>query len=192
LRQFHFATSAEPAPLDVYDKRRQAETNLIEFENLGFTSKLCGAIRDALDADLGKLVNLPLDKAMVHGDFSVDNVLKDGDRYIVLDISGKYRNSVYHDIATFLNSLSLIRLSSPLSIISLRRCVDAFLKGYFGNEPFDLRPLLFLRITGLISSSIVIARRQQHRPLVTIWIRYFISHAIRQLLRQQRNMASNP
>ena len=190
LRRFHLTTRLDPASLDAVKKLKSAQTNLAELEKRGLPETLCHEILAALRYDACKLTDIRLEKAMVHGDFTVDNVLKNQDRCFVLDITGKDHNSIYHDLATFLNSLLLIGLSSPISLPVFGRCGESFLAGYFDNRSPDRTPLLFLQLTGLTNTVLQILTRQSHRPIIKLWACRFAAYLFRRLLLQREVNAS--
>lgn len=178
LRHFHDATWLQPGRLDVAEKLRHAQASLAGFAALGFPAELCRQISTSLETRARSLSDIDMAMATVHGDFTVDNVLLDGARITALDISGKDRNAIYHDVATFLNSLCLIRMSWPVSRSLVKNCGHAFLAGYFNGEESALGALAFLRLTGLISSALEILGRRWRQPLARLWVRRFFIHQL--------------
>ena len=115
---------------------------------------------DDLQADGDRLRSRPLPMSRVHGDFTIDNLLVDGSRVAGLDLWAVDTNAIYHDLATFLNSLVLLRLTRPLSWIPLSRLRSAFLRGYFASEPWDEEALTFLQRIGLVAVALALRRRR--------------------------------
>jgi len=186
LRRFHDATALPPRPLDAGDKLRGLESNLRRLEEYGISPYLCRLLKTSAEVLGEHLSTMDLKTASVHGDFTVDNVLADGARIIALDLGGRDRNAVYHDIASYLNSLALIRLSWPVSRSLLGRARDAFLGGYFGHESHDVAAVDFLRTTGLASVALEILGRRRGQPLAAWWARRFFERRFRELVAGQR------
>ena len=96
----------------------------------------------------------------VHGDFTIDNVLFYGSRVTGLDVLGVHTNVIYNDIASFLNSLMLLRLTRPLRRSYLSRLRSAVLRGYFGDEPWDELAVTFLQRAGLVDVALEVLTRR--------------------------------
>ncbi len=88
-------------------------------------------------------------------------MLLDGPRVTVLDLLAAHRSAVHHDIASFLNSLTLIRLTRPMPSAALRRLRRAFLGDYFGEEEPDATATAFLEGSGLIAAGLEIVGRRR-------------------------------
>jgi hypothetical protein len=102
--------------------------------------------------------------ARVHGDFTIDNVLLDGPRVTGLDVWSVHTNAIYHDIASFLNSIELLRLTRLLSSTFLSHLRSAFLDGYFAGEQWDELALTFLQRVGLVDVALEIYGRRPSFP----------------------------
>jgi hypothetical protein len=126
-----------------------------------------------LQADGEELRSRRLAVSRVHGDFTIDNLLVDGTRVAGLDVWAVDTNAIYHDMATFLNSLVLLRLTRSLSWHVLSRLRLAFLRGYFASEPWDEAALTFLQRIGLVDVALAIRRR---RP--SLFARALLSHVM--------------
>lgn len=183
LRYFHTATQDSPGRLDVKAKKTQAEITLAKLAGWGLPGKRRRQSEAFLDAVAHELSQNDLPAALVHGDFTVDNVIAAGARITALDLSGRDRNAIYHDLATFVNSLWLMRLSMPLPGLLIDRCATAFLKGYFGGERPCRLALDFLRVTGLASSAFEIIGRRQDQPISQYWVRRFLNRQLGSLVR---------
>jgi Ser/Thr protein kinase RdoA (MazF antagonist) len=120
----------------------------------------------------------------VHGDFTIDNLLLDADRIAGLDMWAVDTNAIYHDMATFLNSLILLRLTRPMSWAVLSQLRSAFLRGYFGSDPWDDQALTFLQRIGFVDVTLSIRRR---RP--SAFARALLTHLI---VPAMRRLAAGP
>ena len=185
LRKFHAATSLPPGRLHLDGKLESLRANLDLLQTFGFSVDLCRQVATCLNSLAKDIRNLELGMASVHGDFTVDNVLFDGKRIITIDLGGRDRNAVYHDIATFLNSLALIGLTWPLRRRSLvERCSRGFLWGYFGAADFSRSAVSFLRLAGLVSVVLeILERRSDQLLLVRWWIRPYLDRLCRQMIK---------
>jgi tRNA A-37 threonylcarbamoyl transferase component Bud32 len=126
LSHLHVATSIVPGKLNVEEKLVHATANLAKLESMGFSSELCRQCADFLNRQADRVALAETKMALVHGDFTVDNVMVDGDRIVALDLTGRDHNAIEHDLATFLNSLRLLRMTMPTPRALLDRCGDAF------------------------------------------------------------------
>ena len=182
LRKFHAATALPSGPLDVDNKLKSLRANLGLLEVSGFSVDLCRRLEAVLDSLAKNIRDIDLDMAAVHGDFTMDNVLFDGKRIIAIDLGGKDKNAIYHDIATFLNSLSLIGLTWPASRRLLDRSGQRFLSGYFGAHEHRDEAVNFLRLVGLVSVALEILDRRKNGILVRWWIRPYLNRMFLELI----------
>jgi hypothetical protein len=183
LRKFHDATVLSPGPLDVDNKLESLRANRRLLRGAGFSLELCGKLETVLDSLAKDVRNLDLAVASVHGDFTVDNVLFDGERIIAIDLGGKDRNAIYHDIATFLNSLGLIGLTWPVRRSVIEHSSQRFLAGYFGADDYCGDAIKFLRLSGLASVALEILGRRKDSLLVRWWIRPYLERLFRETIK---------
>ncbi len=182
LRRFHHATREASGRLDVEAKQDQAMVNVLTLESQGFTAGLCRQMETFLVWRAKDVIGTDMEMALIHGDFTVDNVLLDGNKIIVLDLHGKDCNAIYHDLATFLNSLELMRLCWPLWGSFIDLCAKSFLAGYFGKTSYSANALLYLRLTGFVSVALEILERRWSQPLARFWIRRRLEYLLHKLL----------
>jgi len=183
LRELHRVTSVGQGRLVVEEKLAHASANLARLETMGFSPELCRRSADFLKRQADQLSIAESHLALVHGDFTVDNVMVDGDRIVALDLTGRDHNAIEHDLATFLNSLRLLRLTMPVSRALLSRCSHSFLAGYFGVNHSPSPALNFLRVAGLISTALEIAGRRWDRLWTRLWVRRFFNQELGGLVR---------
>jgi phosphotransferase family enzyme len=115
---------------------------------------------DRLRDDGEKLRSRLLPISRVHGDFTIDNVLLNGSCVTGLDVWATDTNVIYHDLASFLNSLLLLRCTRLLSQVFLSRLRSAFLRGYFSGARWDEVALTFLQRVGLADVALEILGRR--------------------------------
>lgn len=160
LKFYHGPTSLGEVCLDVDTKLKGFREAVGRLGEVGVGRRHGAKWVDDLHADGDDLRSRPLPMSRVHGDFTIDNLLVDGTRVTGLDVWAVDTNAIYHDMATFLNSLVLLRLTRPLSWIFLSRLRSAFLRGYFASEPWDEVALTFLQRIGLVDVALAIRRRR--------------------------------
>jgi hypothetical protein len=162
LRFYHeLGGPQEAKTLDTEGRWKSFEQARSQLTDAGFSRRSCARLADRLRPLAEEAALLPLRVSHVHGDFKLDNVLVDGPRVTVLDIWGARWNAVEHDIASFLNSLLLQRLTRPAPVSALRRLAAAFLRGYFGHGPYPAAAILFLQGTGLADVCLEILGRRR-------------------------------
>jgi len=182
LQYFHQSTALSSLTLDLEQKQRGAQANLARLESLGIPRNLLRKMECFLEQKAHALGSVDLPAALVHGDFTADNVLIHGDRVSAVDLWAKDQNAVYHDLATFLNSLTIIRLTVPVPAWLIRSCSQAFLSGYFGNKNHNRIALDFLRLAGLVSVALEILDRRGAEPMAGWWIRHFFGRRFNAML----------
>ena len=184
LSMFHNATRCSPVFMDVGAKLASAKLNLAELTRLNVPGSLCVRIESMLESAARKLNDVQPEAAMVHGDFTVDNVMIADDRIVALDLSGRDRNAVYHDLATFLNSLRLLELTWPVAGYAARANSQAFVAGYFDRRHFNQTVLWFLRMAGLTATAVEIFGRRRRQPLLRFWLRRFFTRLFGEFVRE--------
>lgn len=182
LQYFHQSTALSSLRLDLEHKHHGTTDNLSRLESMGFPRDLVCKIECSLERRTHALAGVDLPAALVHGDFTVDNVLIHRDRFCALDIWAKDRNAIYHDLATFLNSISIIELTIPVPARLIRSCSQAFLSGYFGTKTYNRVALQFLRLAGLVSVALEILDRRGAEPIAGWWIRQFFGRRFNAML----------
>jgi hypothetical protein len=171
LRHFHSVTGIAEGRLDATEKYKNLQLGVIQLSRYGFAAETCKFLETKI-APLARTLSEQNDESsLVHGDFTVDNVLWDGNKTTVLDIEGCYQNLIYHDMASFLNSITLVGLGVPMRESVRRVCSDAFLFGYFGDRKYNNSALWFLRVSGLVSVALEVLGRYTGYPLARIWLR---------------------
>jgi hypothetical protein len=181
LRFYHDVGGREEVRVfDVRDKWNGLEESLQGLRVLGFSPGVCSSLLDVLRPLLKRLGSRPWVVSHVHGGFLADNVLIHHGTVTALDCSVIARNLIEHDIASFLNSLSGLRLTRPVPWSAVRRLEDVFLEGYFGEGGHDEATLTFLRGTGLADTALeILGRRPSH--IARMWVQHFFAGTVRTL-----------
>jgi hypothetical protein len=180
LRFYHDATSAGQARLDTSVRIADAANAVARLAALGVTGGWTDDIRRVLDRLGPTLDGQALPAARVHGEFTADNVVVTDDAVGALDLWGRDENAVHHDVASFLNSLWLMRLTRPgLGPGAVAALGRAFTGAYFGPRPsaLDRRAAAFLQIAGLVDAALEIAGRRRSR-LARAWLARVIGGAV--------------
>ena len=171
LRHFHAVTRVAQGQLDASEKHKSLQLGVAQLIKYGFRAETC----KYLEAKIALLVRILSEqneqRSLVHGDFTVDNVLLDGNITTVLDVEGRYQNLIYHDMASFLNSIALVGLGLPMFESVSRACREAFLLGYLGDRKQNNSALWFLRVAGLVSVALEVLGRYAGQPLAQMWLR---------------------
>ncbi len=179
LRYYHdLGRTDETAPLDVASKWDGLNETLAELVEAGLDRGLSRQIAEAVQPLVNRVARKPRPVSHVHGEFTADNLLLDAHRVTALDLWGEHRSAIDHDIASFLNSLFLLRLTRPSPWRALGRLRDAFLDGYFGGEPRDDAAITFLQGIGLCDTAVEILRRRP-TALARWWVRHVLIGAMK-------------
>jgi len=177
LRFYHDLGRANDfAPLDIINKPDLEQT----FDELSverFDRNLSRQLASFLRTLAVRIADKPRPLSHVHGDFTADNVLVNQEHVTALDLWAQTRNTIDHDIASFLNSLLLLRLTRSVSQSAERRLRQAFLGGYFGQGHHDESPILFLQVMGLANVALEILKRRRSR-LARVWVKHVVARSI--------------
>lgn len=165
LRQFHHAGPMARSWLDTEYRLAQLEDNLAPrgvAEDRIYLRAISRARATAAEAGAA-----PLDSSWIHGDFKTDNLMVAGERTIGLDINARHRNTVFHDIAPFLNHLDLKLLHPRAWRFAGRRdrLVQTFLDGYgLPGDGATRRALSWARLVSMLAVWQSVAERQHTLP----------------------------
>jgi tRNA A-37 threonylcarbamoyl transferase component Bud32 len=177
LRFYHeLDRTKDIASLDVI-RGRGVEETLNELLATQFNRTLHQQMVSFVGTFAARVSQKPRPVSHVHGDFTADNVLVEREHVTALDLGALSRNTIDHDIASFLNSLLLVRLSSPAPWSVLSRLREAFLGGYFGESVRDESAIIFLQVTGLADVALeIVARRRS--VFSRMWVERIVARAI--------------
>jgi hypothetical protein len=160
LRFYHDLGAAGECKLDIQKKWSEFEVSLTELRRIGIDSKQCGLLKHRIAFLAEKLADESRPVSHIHGEFTADNILVDGNRIIALDLAGHLKEAIDHDLASFLNSILLVRLTKALSSRTVKLLGASFLNGYFGNGSHVGAGTLFLQGTGLCDVMLEIMTRR--------------------------------
>jgi Phosphotransferase enzyme family len=129
LAAFHGAHVLASGPLDIQGKLGQVDEMLQEttVRDGDFEVAVEFLRMSAMDA-----ARALLPRSWIHGDFKLDNLLVALDRIIGIDVHASSENVVVHDLASFLNHLSLLLLGPRFLRLRLARprLVEVFCRSY--------------------------------------------------------------
>jgi hypothetical protein len=111
----------------------------------------------------------------VHGDFKLDNIVAGDNVLAVVDILPVYYNVIFYDIASFRNSIDLLRIDPRNALISrafLESLKDQFLAGYFRNDCRPMKSIRTFQVIGLLSKYLYLRNRICCGKFV--YLRFFI------------------
>jgi hypothetical protein len=178
LRFYHdLGRTDKPVPFDVAHKWKGLEESAVELAEAGFSRRLGRQLVDLMRPLAEQLTDRPLATSHVHGDFSPDNLILNGPFVTALDLSAEFINAIYHDIASFLDSLLLLRITRPVPWNSISRLQRAVIEGYFNGEKYEEAALVFLQGFGLACGLLEILGRRRSAP-ARAWIERFLGEVI--------------
>ncbi len=182
LRFYHDLGKTEESGVpDLRAKWDGLEESLHALRESGFKPKVFCAFLDRLRPLAERLKDQPRAVSHVHGEFKAEHVLIHESGVTALDLSALDRNIVEHDIASFLNSLLLMRLTRPVPWSALGRLRDAFLGGYYGRRQHDESAITFLQGIGLADVSLDILGRRRS-TIARAWLQHVLGGAARMLM----------
>ena len=189
LRFYHDIGLADsPAPLNAEGRWPGLDGTLQDLDQAGFQATLSPLLKTELLPRVERVVTEPRPISHVHGDFSADNVMIDNDRVIVIDIAAELRNVIDLDVAAFLNSLAMLRLTRPVPAAALERMREAFLHGYFGADKRSPVVSCFLQAIGLADIALEIIQRRPGRA-TRFWVEQTVGRALGVVIGQLRRLS---
>ena len=181
LRFYHDLVPGRTTVVDAHATRATLDESLDNLERSGLDVGLRRSLAGRLGPTLERLGDHARPASHVHGDFTADNLLVAGQRVTALDLWATVSHAVDHDIASFLNSLLLLRLTRPAPWASLGRLRRAFLEGYFGGARHDHPATTLYQVIGLADVALEILVRRRSR-LTRAWLERFLAGALEALM----------
>jgi hypothetical protein len=176
------------APLNAAGQWPGVDETLNELANAGFEQSICPVMDHWFVPLVKQIVTKPRPVATVHGDFKTDNVMMDNECVVVIDLAAERRNAIDLDIAAFLNSLLMLRLTRPIPSATMDRMRQAFLKGYFGTEECAMAVICFLQGIGLADIALEIVQRRPSN-LVHAWVERTVGAALESIVDELRSLS---
>lgn len=187
LRFYHdIGRSSEPLLFGNGRARSKLDETLRDLSAAGLKKSVCYRLLETYFVpSIEAVFQKPRTVSSVHGDFSVDNVIINDRNVVVLDLCSNERNAIDLDIASFLNSLLLLRLTRPVPWSAIRRMRDAFLQGYFGSQDIDCLAFTFLQGIGLADVALEIIQRRRSN-LLQAWVEWTVGEALKTIVSEVR------
>jgi Phosphotransferase enzyme family len=146
LGQFHEATRQNPVEHDAaaFEARLSLQIEAcakcgLDFASAEELSRIAAPANRALHGT-------PLPAAARHGDFTVRNILIDGDRVAVVDFeSFAERDTIYEDLSAFVTYMALLKSQPLYSSSALEAASAGFLRGYGGSLSSEVLNLYVLK-----------------------------------------------
>jgi len=164
LRQFHhFGNNGNKKDKDVLkceevlEEIREQLKKCVEYS---FDQRLAAEISNFLVSEVHGIAQHEEPVSYLHGDFKIDNVLVSDQDVSAVDFSIRRRNLIHYDLASFCNSIDLIRMDPQHLLISngsLGRAKEIFLLGYFGGEAYSMRKIEVFQVIGLIAKCLYLS-----------------------------------
>ena len=153
---------------------------MAELRVAGLVRRLLPVLEKSVAPEVDRVVRVRRPISILHGDFSIDNILLTSQAVFVVDFSSAVKNSIDFDIASFLNSLVSLRLTRFVPASAIQRMSQRFLFGYFGAEqPPDVTTIL-LQCMGLADVALeVVSRRGSF--IAHWWVEYVLGQALQRL-----------
>ena len=137
LAAFHGAHVLASGPLDIHGKLGQVDEMLRDtpVRSVNFDQAVEFLTMSAIDA-----ARASLPRSWIHGDFKLDNMLVATDRVVGIDVQAAFENVVVHDLASFLNHLSLLLLGPRFLRLRLAQAhlLDTFCRSYGLDRGYDV------------------------------------------------------
>ncbi|MGH7278315.1 MAG: phosphotransferase family protein [Candidatus Rokuibacteriota bacterium] len=184
LRFYHQQAESAGVGFNASAKWRLLLQAFAELEAAGIDRGLLRHVVERLQSLLDGMDLQSRPVARLHGEFTVDNVLVDGEHVAGIDVWGGMVNTVDHDIASYLNSLLLLPLTRPVSARVVERLRLAFLRGYHGRDLPDEPATTLLQAIGLADVGLEILTRRR-AWLVRAWVRRSVSAALGTLVNRR-------
>ena len=164
------------------------DETLKELVTAGFEQSICPVMDHWFVPLVKRIVTEPRPVSNVHGDFKADNVMMNDECVVVLDLTAECRSAIDLDIAAFLNSLLMLRLTRPVPLMAMDRMRQSFLKGYFGTDECALMVICFLQGIGLADIALEIVQRRRSN-LAHVWVERIVGTALEVIVNELRRLS---
>jgi len=188
LRFYHdIGRTDKWAPLNAEGQWPGLDETLSELETAGFEQSICPVIDHWFVPLIKQIVTEPRPVSNVHGDYKADNVMINDEYVVVLDLTAEHESAIDLDIAAFLNSLLMLRLTRPVPLTAMDRMRQSFLKGYFGTEDHASIVICFLQGIGLADIALEIVQRRRSN-LTRLWVERIVGTGLEMIVKELRRL----
>jgi len=131
-------------------------------------------------------------RAWLHGDYKIDNILVTDNCLTALDFGMQSAGNVYYDLASFCNSIDLVRIAHKQCLVSrkfLEELKEVFLAKYFEhNGSVDVHTLCTFQLMGMIQKCLYFTNKYRHQKLVILYLRKFFTRWFNQLMKKRTDL----
>ncbi len=168
LRQFHYFGNNGNKDKDVLkfeEVLEEIQEQLKRCVEHDLDQRLAADISNFLASEVHGIAQHEEPVSYLHGDFKIDNVVVSDQDVGAVDFSIRRRNLIHYDLASFCNSIDLIRMDPQHLWISngfLGRAKEIFLLGYFGGEAYSMRKIEVFQVIGLVAKCLYLSLHHAH------------------------------
>lgn len=148
-----------------------------DLRNEGFSNQICAYMETEIIPKAENALREPLPVSIIHGDYKLDNILIGDSTITVLDLSGVTMGASDRDVAAFLVSLLLLKLTRRVPHAIIERLSSAFMSAYYREELPPLKVLAFLQCAGIADVTLEILRRCRFR-IARLWVETVVNQII--------------
>lgn len=150
---------------------------LRDLRNEGLSKQICAYMETEIIPKAENALREPLPVSIIHGDYKLDNILIGDSTITVLDLSGVTMGASDRDVAAFLVSLLLLKVTRRVPYAIIDRLRSAFMSGYYREELPPFKVLAFLQCAGIADVTLEILRRQRFR-IARLWVETVVNQII--------------
>ena len=173
------------APLNAEGQWPGLDETLNELRAAGFEQSICTVMDHWFVPLVKQIVTEPRPVSNLHGDYKADNVMINDEFVVVLDLTAEHESAIDLDIAAFLNSLLMLRLTRPVPLTAMDRMRQSFLRGYFGTEDHASTVICFLQGIGLADIALEIMQRRRSN-LTRLWVERIVGAGLEMIVKELR------
>ena len=189
LRFYHdIGRKDECGPLNAEGQWPGLDETLHGLETAGFEQSICPVLHRWFVPLVKQIVGKLRPISNVHGDYKADNVMINDECVVVLDLVAEHQSAIDLDIAAFLNSLLMLRLTRPVPLTAMEQMRESFLKGYFDTDAPASMVICFLQGIGLADIALEIVQRRNSN-LTHLWVERVVGTGLEMIVKELRRLS---